>query len=316
MPHVSGPGWSEQGILRWLRRHHEPRGLARGFGNDAAVLARSSPRPTVCVDQTIEGVHYEPGTPPTRIGHKACARALSDLAATAAKPRAVLAALSLPREVTDAWIRRVLGAIARLARAHGADLVGGDLAALPASSRSSVIAVTALGDAPPGRQLVSRAGARTGQVVVVTGALGGSSLGRHLSFEPRFAEARWLVRRGATAMMDVSDGFGLDLSRLAEASGVGIDVERVPVHRDARRLSRRSGRSPFEHALSDGEDHELIATLPSARLRELEREAGRRFPGLTVVGRVRKGSGVRVPRSADSTELVPLRGTGGWTHGA
>lgn len=116
-------------------------------------------------------------------------------------------------------------------------------------------------------------------------------------------------------MMDVSDGLALDLSRLAAASGVAIDLARVPIHRDAKRLARRTGRTPREHALTDGEDYELLATVPAASTARILAAAATRFPGLIDVGRVRRGSGVRVP-APDGDELTAWRGEGGWVHGA
>jgi thiamine monophosphate kinase len=152
--------------------------------------------------------------------------------------------------------------------------------------------------------------------VLLGGAVGGSSLGRHLRIEPRFALARFLFESGARVLMDVSDGLALDLERIAARSRVRIDLERVPVHRDARLLARTSGRS----ALTDGEDHELIATLAPRSWARIAAAAGRRFPALVVVGRVRRGSGLFVARSAapagdGRAALVRWEGRGGWVHG-
>lgn len=309
MPRVS---WDELSLHRWLARTLGADGLAAGFGNDAAVLARGLRRPVVCVDQLVEGVHCAPGTPPGRMGRKACARALSDLAASAARPCAVLAALRAPAGIDETRLRAVLRGVARCAHDHGAALVGGDITR---GSGALSLSVTALGELDAPRP-VSRAASRAGDLVVATGPFGGSRLGRHLRIVPRLAEGRWLARRGARAMMDVSDGLGIDLARLARASGVRIDLDRVPVHPDARRAARRDGRSALEHALADGEDHELVATLAPAALERALREAPRRCPGLAVIGRVRAGAGLRVPTSEETgaarRRWDPRRG---WVHG-
>jgi thiamine-monophosphate kinase len=305
--------WNEDSLHHWLRARPVPAGLARGHGHDAAVLARPLRRPVVCTDQTVAGVHFEPGTPPARVGHKAAARALSDLAATGAEPRAVLASLALQADVDEAWVRAVLRAIGKAAAP--ASLVGGDLSGLPGRGDGAVVAVTALGDYPLRGAAPARDRARGGHVVVLTGPVGGSSLGRHLRIRPRLAEGAWLAAHGARAMMDTSDGLALDLSRLARASGVRIDLERVPIHRDARRLARRTGASALSHALADGEDHELLASFPAAAWKRVRAAATRRFPGLEVVGRVRAGRGLRVPSAEDGGELVPWEGLGGWVHG-
>ena len=149
-------------------------------------------------------------------------------------------------------------------------------------------------------------------MVLLTGPVGGSSLGRHLRLRPRIHEGLWLFERGATALMDVSDGLAWDLFRLARSSGVGIDLEYVPQHRDARRLARSSGRSAREHALHDGEDHELIATLPRRGLEAVLRETPRRCRDLVVVGRVRAGRGLTLVQDG---RRVPWDGEGGWRHG-
>jgi thiamine-monophosphate kinase len=308
MPRVA---WDELSLHRWLARALEGDALAAGLGNDAAVLARALRRPVLCVDQLVEGVHCVRGTPPARMGRKACARALSDLAASAARPRAVLAALRAPGSADERALRALLRGVARCAADHGAALVGGDITR---GSGALSLAVTAAGELEAPRP-VSRAAARPGDVVVATGAFGGSALGRHLRIAPRLAEGVWLARCGARAMMDVSDGLGIDLARLARASGVRLELERVPVHPDARRAARRDGRAALEHALADGEDHELVAALPRRALPRARREAPRRCPSLAVIGRVLAGSGLHVPASEEpGSGLRRWDPREGWVH--
>lgn len=304
-------GWNEDSLHRWLARRPRSR-AAREFGNDAAVLAKDLCRPVVCVDAVVEGVHFKALTPARRAGAKACARALSDLAASGAEPRAVLLALRAPRAESEARLRAFIAAVDATARAHGAALVGGDTTC---AEGPLALTVTALGEFVARGVPPSRARARAGQVVVATGAFGGSLLGRHLRIEPRFEAARWLLGLGATAMMDVSDGLALDLARIARASKVAIDIGVVPIHPDARRRARASGRSALRHALHDGEDHELVATLPARAVLRALREAPRHCPGFAVLGNVRRGRGLRVPRDESSEVLVPFAGEGGWIHG-
>lgn len=302
--------WSEDRLHRWLARRPTPAGLAGELGHDAAVLVAVPGRDVICVDQVIEGVHVEPGESPRRVGAKAACRALSDLAATAAEPRALLVALRAPRSTEEARMRGLLAAVDRAGKKYGAPLVGGDLACAPGPLS---LAVTALGSIPSKGRPLSRARARAGQVVVLTGPVGGSALGRHLRIRPRLDEGRWLAECGATAMMDVSDGLAWDLYRLARRAGVHIDLEHVPVHRDARRAARKSGRDPLDHALHDGEDHELLATLPRRSLERVLAEAPQHCPGLLVVGRVTAGRGLRVPMHGGLRSWQP--GSGGWRHG-
>ena len=198
------------------------------------------------------------------------------------------------------------------AREHGAELVGGDLT----ETRGPLaLAVTALGSfsglgRPPGRDR-----ARPGELVLLSGPVGGSRLGRHLEPRPRFEAAEFLSLHGARALMDVSDGLALDLARLAEAAGVRIDLEHVPIHRDARRAARASGRDPRAHALGDGEDYELLATLAPRAWRGARAPAARSFPDLTVIGRVRAGKGLWLA-PVEGQALRPWDGHGGWIHGA
>lgn len=302
--------WSEDRLHRWLARRPTPAGLAGDTGHDAAVLVAVPGRDVACVDQVVEGVHVDRGESPRRVGAKAACRALSDLAATAARPRALLVALRAPQATAEAHLRALLTAVDGAGTKYGAPLVGGDLACAPGPLS---LAVTALGTFESSGRPPSRARARAGQVVLLTGPVGGSALGRHLRIRPRLEEGRWLAGCGATAMMDVSDGLAWDLYRLARRAGVHIDLERVPVHRDARRAARESGRDASDHALHDGEDHELLVTLPRRALKRVLAEAGAHCPGLVVVGRVSAGRGLRVPADGGLRSWRP--GSGGWRHG-
>lgn len=307
--------WNEAELLSWLRRRPRPVGLVGSAGHDAAVLRRLPGLPVLCGDQVVEGVHAERGCAGRLLGRKAAGRALSDLAATAARPRALVLCLAAPRSERAARLRAVIEGVDEKAREHGAELVGGDLTETAGPLQLSV---TALGTLSGRRRAPGRDRARPGDLLLTTGALGGSRLGRHLDPQPRFEAAEFLHAHGAAAMMDVSDGLALDLARLAEASGVRIDLERVPIHPDARRAARRSGRSPRAHALGDGEDHELLIGLRPAAWRALERRATRRFPGLVAIGRVRPGRGLWIAAESETGvgELLPWDGRGGWIHGA
>ncbi len=275
--------------------------------NDAVVLdwPQSRGALAVCVDATIEGVHFERSAAPRAVGWKACARALSDLAATGARPRGVLLALSAPRATSQRWLSSALGGVERCAARYGAQLLGGDTSA---SHGSRALTVCAVGRIERTWRALGRDGGRPGDLLVSSGAFGGSSLGRHLRFAPRFEAARAFVRAGARAMLDVSDGLALDAWRLAEASRVRLDLERVPVHRSAFRVARAHGRTPVWHALFDGEDYELLALLPPQGLAR----ARRAWPGLELLGRARVGAGLWVASElAREAELSAQRGRSG-----
>ena len=341
---TSAASWSEERLLRWLRARAQD--LELPLGHDACVLSTSSARPVLCTDHTIEGVHVRVGERARAFGAKAVLRVLSDLAATAAEPVAVQLALGAPPSVHERRLRALLEAVWSTARSFGAELTGGDLACRPGPLS---LAVTALGSLPGRRRAPHRGRARAGQWLLCTGSLGGSSLGRHLRIRPRLQEGRALWKAGATGMMDTSDGLARDASRLAETADVCVRLEHVPVHPDARRLARKTGRSALDHALHDGEDHELLVTMaPPAARRALQRArtdgtslcrvgrvvaaAGpneRKAPGNAPENRTgRAPSGIRgrarvlvpaVERAEgveDGAELVVWQGEGGWQHGA
>ena len=237
-----------------------------GAGDDCAVVrAEKTARYDTLLksDPVIEGVHFEPDAPPRAVGHKALGRVLSDLAAMGGEPLWAVVDLVL-RDGRDAgWAAQVYAGLGRLARRAGLAIVGGDTSRGPARE----LHVFAVGRVPRGTAVL-RTGARVGDALYVTGRLGGSLEGRHLRFEPRLAEGAWLREQGwATAMMDVSDGVATDLPRLLAASRVGARLEQaaLPVSAAARRASARDGRPAWQHALSDGEDFELLFTVRGAR---------------------------------------------------
>ncbi|MDZ4774272.1 MAG: thiamine-phosphate kinase [Planctomycetota bacterium] len=301
--------WSEDNLHRWFATWRRPSVLAGSRGHDAAVLRPFDGREVVCVDQCVEGVHFEPDASLRAVGRKSACRSLSDLAATASKPRALLLTISAPRERTERELRALIAGVRSTAAEFDCALVGGDLCA----SRGPLhLSVTAIGSLAKRGVPVGRDRARAGQRVVVTGAFGGSILGRHLNIRPRIAAGIELASCGATALMDVSDGLALDLFRIARASSVAIELDaaRIPIHRDARRLARRTKRAPLDHALHDGEDHELVATLSAS---DLARAHGS-LPGLVEIGRVVRGSGLTL-FSDDEVQQAWTRTKGGFEHG-
>lgn len=282
----------ERGLIRrlagWVGRGRD---VARGIGDDCAVVRvkGSAWDWLLTTDPVIEGVHFLPATPGRRIGHKAAGRVISDIAAMGGEPLHILFDLVAPPATPVRRIEDIYrGATAVCAR-HGAAIVGGDVAR---GARLELHAF-AVGRVER-RRAVLRSGARPGDVIHVTGRLGGSILGRHLAFAPRVAEGRWLARGGwATAMMDVSDGLASDLRRILEESGTGaeLDATQIPVSAAARRL--HDGRSALDHAMGDGEDFELLFTVRAARAPAFARAWKRAFPALaaTAVGVVTEAKG-------------------------
>lgn len=270
-------------LVRWIRRRAPSgRGVRTGIGDDCAVLGPARDPLCLTTDVIVGGVDFTPDASPSSVGRKAVNVNLSDLAAAGARPLACLATLGLPPGLGAAWARGALRGVLAACRAAGASLVGGDLSA---TSGPAFVSVTALGTA---RKPVLRSGAREGDAIGVTGPCGGSILGRHLRFTPRIALGLRLAPV-ASAMIDISDGLAADLGHLLDASGAGARLESaaIPVHRDALRLARKSGRPALEHALRDGEDFELLFTCSPSRFPRWARRIGTvtRGKALTMDGR-------------------------------
>ena len=262
-----------------------------GPGDDSAVIAVGDERLMLTADTILEGTHFRKGTNPGLVGAKAVNVSLSDLAAMAALPTAVLVAAALPRDFRAGDARSIMEGAFAAANAFGADVAGGDV-----TSWEGPLAVTttALG-VSRGVGPILRSGARVGDAVFVTGSLGGSRLGRHLRFRPRMREARGLACAvTVTSMIDLSDGLATDLAHLCEESGVGAEIEarRVPVSPSARRLSATTGRTPLWHALNDGEDFELLFTVAAAEASRVPKRLV--ATAVTGLGTIKRGRTVRL----------------------
>lgn len=235
------------------------------FGDDMAALPHPFDRLLLSCDMLMDGVDFRSSEHPWRaIGRKAIGVNLSDCAAMAARPLAALVSVALNNQLSTADALELLTGIHEHAREFGCRIVGGDTNSW---DYPAAIDVTIAAEIPPGRAPVRRDGARPGDRLYVTGPLGGSILGRHLSFRPRVHEALALASAlQPSAMIDISDGFALDLWRILSASNCGAEIsaewfERA-IHPDARDLARRDGSPALEHALYDGEDFELIVAVP------------------------------------------------------
>jgi thiamine-monophosphate kinase len=338
------PGAGELEILTRIRRRaalvRSPE-LPLGIGDDCALIR---PRPgedlAVTTDLSVDGRHFRlDWHPPEAIGHRTIARGLSDLAAMGARPVAAFLSLGLPRELTltgrrgspaggKSWLERYLDGFLALARVHHTPLAGGDLAESPVAAADIIL----IGAVPRGRALL-RSGAKPGDAIYVTGALGGAAaalprlaqfaraagenrprplklpkklageLAPHLYPQPRLAQGQWLVRRRlATAGMDISDGLSTDLAHICDQSAVAaeIDASALPIRPEAT----------LAQALNGGEDYELLFTAPaSVRL-------PRTIAGVPVsrIGRV-------LPRRKHRAHVILLTAEGprpleprGWQH--
>jgi thiamine-monophosphate kinase len=283
-----------------------------GAGDDCAVLELGLPDRLLLfkTDAVVEGVHFTGETPPERVGHKALARCLSDIAAMAGTPTAAVITIGLPRKFQPERVERIYAGLNALAKTQGVAVVGGETTTNP---DRVLISVALIGFVPRGRLLL-RSGAKVGDAIFVTGELGGSLAGRHLEFEPRLAEARWLAEHFSLhALMDVSDGLAGDLRHILHASRVGAELLKsaIPISRAAREISKRgdAAKPAFVAALTDGEDFELLFTVASKSAVPLLDAWKEQFPKLklTCIGKIVGGGGIRL---RDPSGVRPLTAHG------
>ncbi|HVE38899.1 MAG TPA: thiamine-phosphate kinase [Planctomycetota bacterium] len=298
----------ELDLIRWIRGRIGKRAgrIVVDSGDDAAVLKVGRGNLLFKTDSVIDGVHFDSRTArPEDVGHKAIARCLSDIGAMGCFPTFAVVAMMIPRNARQAWIKRLLTGLERTARNFDTAVVGGDVATHQGRLAINVALLGETRDLKP----VRRSGARVGDAIAVTGPLGGSILGRHLRFTPRVREGVELNRRFELhAMIDLSDGLSTDLRHLCEESRVGaiLYADRIPITPAARRLARKDKRSPIEHALSDGEDYELLFTLPRNEAVRVEKaRLGR------VIGEVAAIDGVYLREGPDRLREIERQG---WEH--
>jgi thiamine-monophosphate kinase len=250
-------------LIDWIRAQQRASDLVQvPAGDDLAVLKwKPDDLLLVGVDQVLDGVHFDSNIhSPRAIGRKAMNRNLSDCAAMACLPAAALVSVALPRDRDIEYAKELYLGIKKAASEFKCAIVGGETGTWDARL---AVTVTILGRSD-GIEPVRRSGAKRGEFIYVTGELGGSLLGRHMTFQPRVREARQIAAEHRPgAMIDLSDGLSRDLHHLCAESRVGavLDAGAIPIHDDAIRM-RRDGRSPLDHALHDGEDYELLFTAP------------------------------------------------------
>lgn len=249
------------GIRRWLGSVSPARPF--GIGDDCAVLPVRAARQLITVDPVIYGRHFDDGVPPRAVGEKLLKRNLSDIAAMGGRPTYAVVALALAADLRTDWLEAFHRGLAACARRHGVKIVGGDVAG---TAPGFFGAWLTLHGESAGRRVLTRTGAHRGDWILVTGPLGGSRPGHHYRFTPRLAEGAWLARQpDVVSMIDVSDGIAKDLAELTPAGTVPDVLPRaIPLSRAARKIAATSGRPAWWHAVTDGEDYELLFTVRRA----------------------------------------------------
>jgi thiamine-monophosphate kinase len=269
--------------------------VVTGAGDDCAVLDLDSPEKLILfkTDAVVEGIHFTKDTPPEKIGRKALARCVSDIAAMAGTPVAALVTIGLPEKFEPGFVTKIYDGLNALAEKYGVAVVGGETTTNPGRV---LISIALIGTVTRGRQIL-RSGAKPGDAIFVTGELGGSLAERHLEFEPRLAEARWLAEHFAIhAMIDLSDGLAGDLRHILKAGGVGAELLKpaVPVSRAAKLRAQK--KPAFAAALTDGEDFELLFTVGSGDAVKLLDAWKMKFSKLKLscIGKIVAGDGILI----------------------
>ncbi|MEW6535885.1 MAG: thiamine-phosphate kinase [Candidatus Auribacterota bacterium] len=239
-----------------------PSSVVKGIGDDTAVLKSADPDKyqLFTQDSIVLNQHFFLKDDPQAIGWKAYARNVSDIAAMGGIPSCALVALGLPKSLDEGWVTRLYDGIFSCADTFSCPVVGGDITAVV---NELFVSVSMIGVVSK-QKLCLRNGAKPGNMVCVTGLLGGSIRSKHLNFMPRLREAQWLVNNvHITSMIDLSDGLAKDLFHIGEASSVGFELNKseIPISSDAVSLAAETGKAPIWHALNDGEDFELLFTV-------------------------------------------------------
>lgn len=284
-------------------------GVWVGPGDDAAMVSvPQNSRMLLTCDVMVEGVHFLSTADPTDVGFKLMTANISDIAAMGGEPLYALVALVLPADTEVRWVDLLYNGIRICAEKHGVSVVGGDVS----SGSSITLSVALVGCVDPDRFLL-RSGARPGDVVMVTGALGAAQVGlelhtgslsaygilaeqalsRHLRPSPRVDEGKALAALGCRAANDISDGLASEAWEIAEASKVAlyIEAERVPIHPSVS-LCAHDSRTALDYALTSGEEYELLFTIPESAV-EANPDS---LAGCYRIGTVREGRGAYLQR--------------------
>ena len=301
---------TEDEITGWFRQQSRlsPVDFPIGIGDDMAQISLGrGVSVLITTDMLLDGTHFDLRTATLKqVGYKAMAVSLSDCAAMATVPLAAVVAVALPHGFSGERLKELHAGIVLAGDKYNCSLVGGDITSWRTGGPFAICVsmLSKPGEKPP----VRRDGAEVGDVICVTGSLGGSGRRKHLEFEPRVREALEIVRRAEIhAMMDISDGLTSDLGRICSQSGVGalVDASAVPISDDAKHEA-----DPLDAALNEGEDFELLFTLGAEEWERLHQGWGDPLP-VTQVGRITDAERVEIRMTDGRT--MDLK-AGGYDH--
>ena len=301
---------SELQLIDWVRTQQRHGKRTRiGIGDDcAAIDFRPGETCLVTTDALVDGVHFDLSTTdPELVGQKAVNVSLSDVAAMAGLPIAIVIAAAIPSGAEDDLPERLCHGFKEACELFAVDLVGGDVVATPGPL---TITTTVLG-AAPAQRVCERSDAQVRDAILVTGSLGGSILGKHLTFTPRLNEAQKLVRNSKIhAMIDISDGLSQDLKHILDESGrlgAVLEAEAIPCSDAAHERSRDTGKPALWHALNDGEDFELLLTASQHEAKRLLENWEATTP-ITEIGIVTGDHGIQMQDASGQLSPVVIEG--------
>jgi len=276
-----------------------------GIGDDMAqVRLTKGSSVLITTDMLLDGVHFDTKKATLeQIGYKSMAASLSDCAAMATVPVAAVVSVALPRNFGSAKLKKLHKGILTAAKKYNCPLIGGDITSWAKPLAVSVAMLSRPGATKP----VKRSTAKIGDIICVTGTLGGSIFKKHLDFKPRLGESLAIAKAGANAMIDISDGLSTDLNHISRLSkkGACLEADDIPVSSQAKKTA-----NPLKAALNDGEDFELLFTISKKGFERLKRNW--RFKvELTAIGKIVRGSSVKIKMpDGRVVELLP----GGYDH--
>jgi len=278
-----------------------------GMGDDCAVVDLPKDRQQILTTDSLTfGQHFDDRICARDAGAKLVKRNLSDIAAMGGRPGQALLTLLCGGDLEIEWLEDFIQGVRETCLKYNLPIVGGDISALPDGQFSSVLSLTGYLEYAP----LLRSGAEAGDILYVTGTLGGSMIHKHYSFEPRLAEGQWLAQADVcSSMIDVTDGLAKDLRELIPtACAAYLELDKFPLSPEAHQTAAESGCSALEHAFCDGEDYELLFTVKSdTDLGAFERRWNQQFPNtrLTRIGTLDKSEGEAPYLNAATKEALP-----------
>ncbi|MCP5002800.1 MAG: thiamine-monophosphate kinase [Planctomycetes bacterium] len=295
----------EFSFINWIKKQQKrDKNIPIDIGDDcASIKINDDDLFLITSDMLIEGTHFElKNTSAVQVGRKSIACSISDIAAMGCTARYAVVSLCFRQDTNTRFAKELFLGMKAIADAFDIKIIGGDVV----SNRNlCAINVTMLGE-NSGLRPVTRADSRVGDALLVTGTLGGSIMGKHLTFTPRLKEGLILNREfKINAMIDISDGLAADLNQILVASGTGAELyeDKIPVSSEAQRLSRKTGRSALDHALYDGEDYELLFTLSEVEANKLL-ESNFFSTRLSRIGRIKNNRGLDLHHSSGEVKKI------------